>query len=101
MNIDTDNNGFIESEEFIRACINPNIFTSKNYLLAAFNYFDDDKNGTISVSEVEQKFLQSAKNQNENTRLQLRKMFDQIDINKDGQITLDEFSSMIKGIISS
>jgi calcium-dependent protein kinase len=99
--IDTDNNGYIESEEFIRACINPNIFTSKNYLLAAFNYFDDDKNGTISVSEVEQKFLQSAKNQNENTRLQLRKMFDQIDINKDGQITLDEFSSMIKGIISS
>ena len=101
MNIDTDNNGFIESEEFIRACINPNVFTSKNYLLTAFNYFDDDKNGSISVSEVEQKFLQSSKNQNENTRQELRKMFDQIDVNKDGQITLDEFSSMIKGIISS
>ena len=101
LNIDTDNNGFIESEEFIRACINPNIFTSQKYLLAAFNYFDDDKNGTISISEVEQKFLQSAKNKNENTKIQLRKMFDQIDINKDGQITLDEFSYMIKGIISS
>ena len=48
-NIDTDNNGFIESEEFIRACINPNIFTDQKYLLNAFNYFDEDKNGNISV----------------------------------------------------
>ncbi len=101
LNIDTDNNGFIESEEFIRACINPNIFTSQNYLLAAFNYFDEDKNGNISVSEVEKKFYQSAKNQNEYTKSQIRKMFEQIDVNKDGQISFDEFAMMIKGIISS
>ena len=101
LNIDTDNNGFIESEEFIRACINPNIFASQNYLLAAFNYFDEDKNGNISVSEVEKKFYQSAKNQNEYTKSQIRKMFEQIDVNKDGQISFDEFAMMIKGIISS
>ena len=101
LNIDTDNNGFIESEEFIRACINPNMFTSENYLLAAFNYFDDDKNGVISVAEVEAKFFQSAKNKNERTKQELRRMFDQIDINKDGTISFAEFSSMIKGIISS
>lgn len=101
LNIDTDNNGFIESEEFIRACINPNIFTAENYLLAAFNYFDDDKNGVISVAEVEAKFFQSAKNKNERTKQELRRMFDQIDINKDGTISFAEFSSMIKGIISS
>ena len=101
LNIDTDNNGFIENEEFIRACINPNIFTAENYLLAAFNYFDDDKNGVISVAEVEAKFFQSAKNKNERTKQELRRMFDQIDINKDGTISFAEFSSMIKGIISS
>ena len=101
LNIDTDNNGFIESEEFIRACINPNYFTSQNYLLAAFNYFDNDKDGTISVSEVESKFFQSSKNKNENTKMQLRNMFSQIDINGDGLISFEEFSSMIKGIISS
>ena len=101
LNIDTDNNGFIESEEFIRACLNPNTFTSKNYLLAAFNYFDDDKNGSISVSEVESKFYQTVKNQNENTKMQLRRMFDQIDVNKDGEISFEEFSSMIKGVVST
>ena len=99
-NIDTDNNGFIETEEFIRAVINPSMFMNQNYLLAAFNYFDNDKNGTISVNEVEAKFFQSAKNQNENTKLEIRKMFDQIDANKDGEISFNEFSSMIRSIIS-
>ena len=101
LNIDTDNNGYIENEEFMRACINPNIFMSQNYLLAAFNYFDEDNNKNISVAEVEKKFYQSAKNKNENTKMQLRKMFEQIDTNNDGQISLEEFSNMIKGIISS
>ena len=101
LNIDTDNNGFIESEEFIRACIDPNMFTSDNYLKAAFNYFDDDKNGSICVAEVEAKFFQSSKNKNENTKMQLKNMFSQIDTNGDGQISFEEFSYMIKGIISS
>jgi calcium-dependent protein kinase len=101
LNIDTDNNGFIESEEFIRACLNPDTFTSDKYLLAAFNYFDNDKNGSISISEVEEKFFQNSKNKNENTRMQLRQMFNQIDINNDGEISFEEFSAMIKGIIPS
>ena len=101
LNIDTDNNGFIESEEFIRACLNPDTFTSDKYLLAAFNYFDNDKNGSISIAEVEEKFFQNSKNKNENTRMQLRQMFNQIDINNDGEISFEEFSAMIKGIIPS
>ena len=101
MNIDTDNNGFIESEEFIRACINPKIFTSENYLKFAFDYFDNDKNGSISILEIEDKFYQSAKNKNENTRMKLKAMFSQIDVNRDGNISFQEFSNMIKGVIAS
>ena len=100
-NIDTDDNGYIESEEFIRACINPQIFTSNNYLRFAFNYFDNDKDGTISIQEIENKFYQNLKNQNDENRRKLRVMFDQIDINKDGFISFEEFSNMIKGIIST
>ena len=99
-NIDTDNNGLLESEEFIRACINPNIFTSYNYLKVAFDYFDKDKDGTISVTEIEEKFYQSSK-QTPATKQKLQSMFNQIDINKDGFISFEEFSYMIKGVISA
>jgi calcium-dependent protein kinase len=101
LNIDTDKNGFIESEEFIRACINPDIFTSEKYLRSAFSYFDNDGDGTISIPEVESKFFGFSKNKNEKTKLKLRQMFDQIDENKDGVISYQEFSNMIKGLISS
>ena len=97
--IDTDNNGFLESEEFIRACINPNIFTSENYLKAAFEYFDKDHNGEISVPEIEEKFFQCSK-QTPNAKMKLQNMFNQIDLNGDGIISFEEFSFMIKGAIS-
>ena len=98
--IDTDDNGFIESEEFIRACIDPNIFMSNNYLQFAFNYFDYDKNGSISIHEIENKFYQNLKNKNETNRKLLQGMFNQIDVNKDGSISFQEFASMIKGVIA-
>jgi calcium-dependent protein kinase len=101
INIDTDNNGFIENEEFIRACINPRLFNSYNYLKFAFDYFDNDNSGYISIQEIEKKFLQSSKNKSDTTKRELKKLFDKIDINKDGQISFEEFSSMIKDIINT
>ena len=98
--IDTDNNGMLESEEFIRACINPNIFNSPNYLKVAFDYFDKDGDGTISIPEVEEKFFQGTK-QTPAAKMKLQNMFNQIDINKDGLISFEEFSYMVKGVIST
>ena len=99
-NIDTDSNGMIESEEFIRACINPNIFTSTTYLRVAFDYFDKDNDGTISIPEVEEKFFMNS-NQTPTAKAKLNAMFNQIDINKDGLISFDEFVYMVKGVIST
>ena len=98
--IDTDKNGMLEAEEFIRACIDPNVFTNNNYLRAAFNYFDKDNDGTISIPEIEEKFFQSSK-QTPNTKTKLQAMFSQIDINNDGFISFEEFSYLIKGVIST
>ena len=99
-NIDTDNNGMIESEEFIRACINPNIFSSEKYLRVAFEYFDKDGDNSITVSEVEEKFFQNS-SQTPAAKTKLQAMFNQIDINKDGSISFEEFSHMIKEVIST
>ena len=49
--IDFDGNGFIEYEEFIRVALpKEKLFTEKN-LRIAFDMFDLDKNGTISLDE--------------------------------------------------
>ena len=100
-NIDNDNNGYIESEEFIRACINPRLFNSKNYLKFAFDYFDNDKSGFISINEIEKKFLLSSKNKSDITKRELKKLFDKIDVNHDGEISFEEFSDMIRNIINT
>jgi calcium-dependent protein kinase len=50
--IDHDNNGYIEYEEFLRATIDRDLLLSENNLKLAFNLFDLDQNGSISVDEI-------------------------------------------------
>ena len=70
---------------------------SKNYLLVAFNYFDEDKDGAILFQKLSIKFYKVLKK-----KMKILKYnYEQIDINKVGIISLDEFSSMIKGIMAS
>ena len=98
-NIDTDFNGFIEYEEFVRASVNSSIFMSKNYLKFAFNYFDRDASGDITFEEIKKRFIQNAKNVNEEVDQELKEIFDSIDINGDGSISFNEFCKMMKNIM--
>ena len=100
-NIDTDFNGFIEYEEFVRAAVNSSIFMSKNYLKFAFNYFDRDSSGDITFEEIKKRFTQNAKNINEKVDQELKEIFDSIDINGDGSISFNEFCKMMKNIMQS
>ena len=100
-NLDTDFNGFIEYEEFVRAAVNSSIFMSKNYLKFAFNYFDRDSSGDITFEEIKKRFTQNAKNVNEKVDQQLKEIFDSIDINGDGSISFNEFCKMMKNIMQS
>ena len=99
-NIDTDHNGYIEYEEFIRAAVDKEYFLSENFLRFAFDYFDRDKNGEISFNEVKQLFSQSDNNKhNAEAQKQLLKNFKEMDINGDGILSFDEFVKMSKKII--
>ena len=100
-NIDTDFNGFIEYEEFVRAAVNTSIFMSKNYLKFAFNYFDRDSSGDITFEEIKKRFSQNAKNTNPKVDKELKEIFDSIDINGDGSISFGEFCKMMKNIMQS
>ena len=100
-NIDTDFNGFIEYEEFVRAAVNSSIFMSQNYLKFAFNYFDRDSSGDITFEEIKKRFIQNSKNTNPKVDKELKQIFDSIDINGDGSISFGEFCKMMKNIMQS
>ena len=97
-NIDTDNNGYITYEEFCIALINKEkILTEKN-LKMAFDVFDRDKSGGISQNEL--KFILGEYNVNAKEHL-WRKIIEQIDLNRDGQISYDEFHKMMMEVIKN
>ena len=52
------------------------------------------------MSEIEEKFSQNI-NIGPKSKEKLHEMLYQIDLNKDGYITFDEFSYFIKGVISA
>ena len=97
-NIDTDNNGFIGFEEFCIALINKEKLLTEKNLRMAFNVFDRDKNGGISQNEL--KYILGEYNPTAKEQL-WKKMIEQIDLNKDGQISYEEFHKMMMEVINN
>ena len=64
----------------------------------AFDVFDRDKNGGICQNEL--KFILGEYNANAKDYL-WKKMIEQIDLNKDGQISYDEFHKMMMEVINN
>ena len=95
-NIDADNNGYIEFEEFVRASINKELIITENNLRIAFNVFDRDKSGGICPNEL--KYILGDYNLHARDNL-WNKMIEQIDLNKDGQISYEEFKKMMMEVV--
>ena len=59
--IDIDNHGYIEIEEFIKACINYRLFTTDNQIKVVFDDFDAYRANSASMIEIESKFFSKFK----------------------------------------
>ena len=92
-NLDRDNNGYIQYEEFIRAAIDKEAFLEEKVLKYAFNYFDVDRSGEITIDEIEKIFKDSVVKGN--VRENLEKIILEIDSDKNGSISFDEFSTIM------
>ena len=79
--IDTNGSGNIDYTEFLVAGLDTTKITKK-HLEKAFQYFDIDHNGSITIDEVTQ-FLEDS-NQ---TADSIKRMFDLVDKNGDGNIS--------------
>ena len=96
-NLDMDNNGLIEYEEFVRAAVSKEKFTNENVLRFAFRYFDKDDSGEITFDEIEDVFKTSINKTN--IRNTLKQIIKEVDINGDGVISFEEFVHVMKKML--
>lgn len=93
--IDHDNNGYIEYEEFLRATIDKDLLLSEPNLQMAFDLFDIDKNGFISVDEI-RATIGGGKNIPDNVMSQL---LSEIDKKQDEEVNFQEFKEIMNKIV--
>ena len=94
--LDNNKNGFIECEEFARGALDKKIFKNENILKFTFDFLDINKDGEISVEEL----IAIFGIQNTDDEEELKNLLISIDTDCNGQISYDEYKSMMLEIIS-
>jgi len=92
--VDADNSGFIDYSEFVVAAMNEKELTSDAKLQAAFKMFDKDGSGVISAEEIKDVLGFGGNLDNKAIDVIIR----QVDENGDGEISYEEFATMMKKI---
>mmetsp|Transcript_27336 Transcript_27336/g.19740 ORF Transcript_27336/g.19740 Transcript_27336/m.19740 type:complete len:160 (-) Transcript_27336:120-599(-) len=90
--VDTDHSGFIDYSEFVVSAIAEKKLLTEDRLKAAFKMFDKDGSGMISATEVKE-VLGFKKHLNNKA---IDTIMKQVDDNNDGEISYDEFVTMMK-----
>jgi len=88
--LDLDNNGFLDFSEFLIAASDLSSLLSARSLKVAFDLFDEDKSGSISISE-----FRTVLKVGEHPEV-LDDLIAKVDKNKDGELGLEEFTKLIK-----
>ena len=96
--LDMDDDGYIEYEEFVRAAVSKEKFMGDNVLKFAFRFFDRDNSGKIDIVEIEKVFKKSVNDQN-HIEQALYKILYEVDSNRDGKISFEEFSLVMKKML--
>ncbi|KAL6506152.1 Calcium-dependent protein kinase 17 [Orobanche gracilis] len=89
---DADGNGTIDYEEFITATMHMNRMDREEHLYTAFQYFDKDNSGYITIEELEQALREFGMDDGKD----IKEIINEVDADHDGRINYDEFASMMK-----
>ncbi|KAL1803099.1 hypothetical protein ACET3Z_031746 [Daucus carota] len=89
---DADGNGTIDYDEFITATMHLNRMDKEEHLYTAFQYFDKDNSGYITVEELEHALREFGIN-NDND---IKDIISEVDTDNDDRINYDEFVAMMR-----
>lgn len=89
---DVDGNGSIDYIEFITATMHMNRMERADHIYRAFQYFDKDSSGYITVDELEQ----ALKKYGIDDDRTIKEIIAEVDTDHDGRINYDEFAAMMR-----
>jgi len=92
--VDCDGTGEIEYSEFVIASMSEEDLLSKDRLRKAFQLFDQDNSGTITVDELRECFAMFLKGSDLGDDY-IDKIIAQVDENGDGNVSFEEFCVMM------
>ena len=98
-NLHNENSKYLEYEEFIRAAIDKSIFLTDKNLTFAFNYFDKEGKGEITIDDLVSIFSGDILSKSEISKV--RKMIKGITSNHDEIIKFKEFCNIMGKFIAS
>ncbi|KAF3776511.1 Calmodulin [Nymphaea thermarum] len=90
--VDADSNGTLNYEEFIAVSVHLQKMANDEHLRKAFSFFDKDGNGFIELEELREALVEEGVSDSDVAVDILR----EIDSDKDGRISYDEFVAMMK-----
>ncbi|KAL4318711.1 hypothetical protein GQ457_18G005210 [Hibiscus cannabinus] len=89
---DADGNGTIDYDEFITATMHMNRMDREDHLYHAFQHFDQDNSGYITIEELDQALHEYGIHDARD----IREIISKVDTDHDGRINYDEFVTMMK-----
>ena len=94
---DYNNDGVIDFQEFISACIDRKVLQNQADVKIAFRILDTNKDGTISLDDFDDLFNSYGGARMDNELWE--QLLDEADKNKDGVVSFDEFSEAMGSLI--
>lgn len=94
--LDKDCNNYIDYTEFLTAAVSKEKLLTKQNLRTAFNLFDTDRSGQITLEELKKVFDMSGRKD----AAMWAQIMEEVDQDKDGQISYHEFEAVMDEILS-
>ncbi|KAK6930590.1 EF-hand domain [Dillenia turbinata] len=91
---DYDGNGTISCDEFVTLSVHLKKISNDEHLSQAFRYFDKDQSGYIEFEELRETLLDD--NLGPNKEQVIKDIIFDIDLDKDGRVSYQEFEAMMK-----